>query len=329
MHPIGQGRFLVTERVGRLAIIEDRKVRRLQMPTDLVWASGETGLMGLAIDPTSAGTAGSTPASGGHTRAAATTCAVVAWRLNAAATRARRTDVPRSRASRPPAVGTAAAGCSSPRRLAAGRHRRRRDGSNPARPRVLGGKTLRLNRITGAPVAEQPVRSTRQHAQRTSTPTATATCRACATAAAAAVWSAEHGPDRDDEVNLLTNGGDYGWNPVPGYNEFVPMTDQGLPGKQIAAAWSSGIPTVATSGRLASRQEWGCLRRHPRRRRAQGQRVVFMKFDADGNLVARRTPAALTGYGRLRSISRLPNGDLMITTANGGGDAVLRVRPAG
>src|SRR5688572_26058588 len=51
VHPIGQGRFLVTERVGRLAIIEDGDVRRLQMPTDLIWASGETGLMGLAIDP--------------------------------------------------------------------------------------------------------------------------------------------------------------------------------------------------------------------------------------------------------------------------------------
>ena len=62
------------------------------------------------------------------------------------------------------------------------------------------------------------------------------------------LWSAEHGPDRDDEVNLLKNGGDYGWNPVPGYNESVPMTDQGLPGKQVAAAWSSGFPTVATSG---------------------------------------------------------------------------------
>ena len=38
-HPIGQGRFLVTERVGRLAIIEDGDVRRLRMPTDLIWAS--------------------------------------------------------------------------------------------------------------------------------------------------------------------------------------------------------------------------------------------------------------------------------------------------
>jgi len=35
----------------------------------------------------------------------------------------------------------------------------------------------------------------------------------------------EHGPSRDDEINLLRSGRNYGWDPVPGYNETVPMTD--------------------------------------------------------------------------------------------------------
>ena len=43
-------------------------------------------------------------------------------------------------------------------------------------------------------------------------------------------WSVEHGPNRDDEVNLLENGGNYGWDPVPGYDQSVPMTDLSLPG---------------------------------------------------------------------------------------------------
>jgi glucose/arabinose dehydrogenase len=62
------------------------------------------------------------------------------------------------------------------------------------------------------------------------------------------MWSAEHGPDRDDEVNLLTKGGNYGWNPVPGYNEAVPMTDTAQFPSAVRARWSSGVPTVATSG---------------------------------------------------------------------------------
>jgi len=40
-----------------------------------------------------------------------------------------------------------------------------------------------------------------------------------------------------------------------------------------------------------------------------------------------RIPAALKSYGRLRAVTALPNGSLLVTTDNGGDDAVLRVRP--
>jgi hypothetical protein len=60
--------------------------------------------------------------------------------------------------------------------------------------------------------------------------------------------SVEHGTYRDDEVNRLVAGGNHGWNPVPGYDETKPMTDFSLPGRPLGARWSSGQPTVATSG---------------------------------------------------------------------------------
>ena len=85
------------------------------------------------------------------------------------------------------------------------------------------------------------------------------------------IWSVEHGTDRDDEVNRLSTGGDYGWNPTPGYNESRPMTDQGLPGTQLNARWRSGKPTIATSGAAWVRgKQWGDLQRHPGGGRAQG-----------------------------------------------------------
>ena len=37
-------------------------------------------------------------------------------------------------------------------------------------------------------------------------------------------YSQEQGTFRDDELNRLVAGGNYGYNPVPGYNESVPMT---------------------------------------------------------------------------------------------------------
>jgi hypothetical protein len=59
--------------------------------------------------------------------------------------------------------------------------------------------------------------------------------------------SAEHGPSIDDEVNLLLPG-NFGWDPVPGYNESVPMTDLGKFPDALEAIWSSGSPTLALSG---------------------------------------------------------------------------------
>ena len=100
------------------------------------------------------------------------------------------------------------------------------------------------------------------------------------------MWSAEHGPDRDDEINRLSSGGDYGWNPVPGYNESVPMTDQSLPGTQIEARWSSGFPTLATSGhRLGARGQWGAYQGTLAVAALKGSRLMFMRFDTSGRFV--------------------------------------------
>ncbi len=107
------------------------------------------------------------------------------------------------------------------------------------------------------------------------------------------VWSVEHGSYRDDEVNLLEDGGDYGWNPVPGYNESVPMTDQSLPGPQINAKWSSGNPTIATSGAAWVRgEQWGRYNGTLAVAALAGNRVVFMKFDKAGALTVDAYAAA-------------------------------------
>jgi hypothetical protein len=55
---------------------------------------------------------------------------------------------------------------------------------------------------------------------------------------------------------------------------------------------------------------------------------MFMSFNSAGTFTGMRTPAALRKYGRLRSITRRPNDNLMVTTADGDGhDAVLRAEP--
>ena len=272
VHPIGQGRFLVTERVGRLAIIEDGKVRRLQMPTDLIWASGETGLMGLAIDPDFAGNGRFYTCSGGNPQGTPDV-RIMVWKLNAAATRA---SYQRTLLSGFPATSGRHGGCRllilDDGALLVGTGDAA-TGTNPEDKTSLGGKTLMLDRISGDPWPDNPFVNAANKRQRYVHTYGHRNVQGLAQRADGTLWSAEHGPDRDDEVNLLKNGGDYGWNPVPGYNESVPMTDQWPPGQAGRGRLELRVADRRHVGRLVRRgQGVGLVRRHARRRRAEGQR---------------------------------------------------------
>lgn len=62
-------------------------------------------------------------------------------------------------------------------------------------------------------------------------------------------WTAEHGPGINDEVNKLGNGGNAGWDPIPGYNQNVPMTDIAKFPTALRPQWRSGDSgTIAPSG---------------------------------------------------------------------------------
>ena len=204
-------------------------------------------------------------------------------------------------------------------------------GTNPQDLTSLGGKTLRLNRTTGAPWPDNPFISSSNANQRYVLTYGHRNVQGLAQRPGGTLWSVEHGSDRDDEVNQLGGGHNYGWNPVPGYNESKPMTDHSLPGTQTSAKWSSGSPTVATSGAAWVRgDKWGIYENMLAVAALKGQRVMFMRFDKAGSYVGMRVPNVLRQYGRLRSISSLPNGSLMVTTSNGNGnDSVLKVEPVG
>ena len=329
VHPIGHGRYLVTERAGHLTVIDKGgAVRRLPMPTDLIWVSGETGLMGLAIDPDFASNGrfytcnGGSPQSNPDVR-------IMVWTMNATATRA---TYERTLLSGFPTSSGRHGGCRllilDNGALLVGTGDAA-IGTNPENKQSFGGKTLMLNRVTGQPWPTNPFVNAANRTQRYVHTYGHRNVQGVAQRADGTLWSAEHGPDRDDEVNLLKNGGDYGWNPVPGYNESVPMTDQDLPGKQIAAKWSSGFPTVATSGAsFVEGRQWGWYDGTLAVAALKAGELLFMKFDANGKLLGVRTPAAMKRYGRLRAVTALADGSLLVTTDNGGTDVVLRVRPA-
>ena len=318
------GRLIVSERDrARLSVVRNGKRRTLARLSKQVWVSGETGLLSLAVD------AGSrtlwachgSSAGGNHVQ-------VTRWRVDAKwRTLSKRTTL----VSGLPSTSGRHGGC----RLLLDRDSDAlligtgdaAVGTNPRDLDSLGGKVLRVHRRTGAPMADNPFADATT-ARRFVWTYGHRNVQGLAQRADGSLWSIEHGSYRDDEVNLLVKGGDYGWNPVPGYNEEVPMTDQSLPGTQQEAAWSSGTPTIATSGAAWVRgSQWGALEGTLAVAVLKDAEMTFLRFDDAGALVSETRPEALARFGRLRSVTSARNGDLLVTTDNGDGDRVLRISP--
>ncbi len=327
------GSLLVTERdPARLTLSKpDGTKRAIRFPTARIWTSGETGLMGLAVDPAFASNRRFYTCSGWEKEGPGHDIRVNAWTLDKTE---RRATLKRALLTGLPTTSGRHGGC---RLLVT------RDGSllvgtgdaavgtNPRNLRSLGGKTLQLNRFTGKPWRTNPFLRSPIRAKRYVTTYGHRNVQGLAQRRNGSLWSVEHGSFRDDEVNLLVRGGDYGWNPVPGYNEQVPMTDQRLPGRQVGARWRSGTPTVATSGAtFVYGEQWGSLDGALFVATLAGERLLAMRFGAKGNLQGVSTPAALDGtFGRLRTVTQLRNGNLLVCTdADGGQGKVLLVRPA-
>jgi glucose/arabinose dehydrogenase len=318
------GTMFFTERAGRISVrLIDGVVRRLTANMNDLWAQGETGLMGIELDPafnqnrrvyTCQGTLDNN-----------NTVQVLAWVADAGLTRLDRVNDPlvggidgssgrhggcqlRIGPDGTLLIGTGDAAT----------------GTNPQNLQSLAGKTLRVNRFTGAPVpgnagGGDPRIYTYGHRN----------VQGLAVRTNGQVFSIEHGSDRDDEVNILQPGGNYGWDPVPGYNETRPMTDFGKFPNAVGAVWSSGFPTIATSAgtflRGAKWQGWnGALAVSV----LAGRHLRVFFLDSRGAVVDQYLPPELNGrFGRLRGAELGPDGDLFVTTSNGSNDAILRVSP--
>lgn len=326
----GRNQFLVTERDRkRLSLVTSGSRRTVRLQGARIWASGETGLMSVALAPGFTRNRIFYTCSGWRARGT-NSIQVRRWKLS-----------PNGRK----ALNKGALLSGIP--IGSGRHGGCRLLVDAKRGDVwvgtgdtatsgvsrnlnsLGGKVLRV-RANGTAAPENPWsgaagvrrfiwsyghRNVQGLAQKR---------------AGAPIWSVEHGPSREDEVNRSVRGGDFGWDPTGAYDESVPMTDQSLPGTQVKAVWNTGNRTKALSGATWVRgRQWGALNGTLAVATLKDSQLLFLKVK-DGRVTRVRTPRALNQtHGRLRSVRQLPNGDLVVTTSNTENDAVLRIRPAG
>jgi aldose sugar dehydrogenase len=308
------GSMLFTERIGDISVLRNGQRTRFNRPPDVV-AQSEGGMMGIAVDPAF------------NTNRRIYTCyltandvRVVRWTVSAnwrslGGRKNLVTGIPRSSGRH--------SGCRTrfgPDRnlwITTGDAAR---GTNPQNPRSLGGKVLRIT-TDGRAAPGNPggalhpfiyaygFRNPQGISWRPSDHKA---------------FLIEHGPDRDDEVTPLVAGGNGGWDPVPGYNENVPMTDLVKFPKAMRPQWRSGFPTIAPSGgTFVTSSLWGDRAGQLAMAVLKGHQLRMINLcpgcsDAGG--------AVVTNLGRLRVAVEGPDGRLyVLTDANPG--RIVRITP--
>lgn len=167
-------------------------------------------------------------------------------------------------------------------------------------PASLGGKILRVT-PEGAPAPGNPFDSAVYSLGHRNV-------QGLAWDSAGRLWASEFGPDRDDELNLIVPGGNYGWPLVtgaPGEGEFL---DARVVWPSTATSSPSGmaiVGDVAYIGGLRGERLW----RVPLADGSVGEPASFF----DGT------------YGRLRDTIAGEDGGLLIATNENGGSRILRV----
>ncbi|MGI9603658.1 MAG: PQQ-dependent sugar dehydrogenase [Acidimicrobiales bacterium] len=321
------GVMVFTERSGRLGIrLPNGTTRTLEADLSDLLVAGESGLMGLVVDPRFAKNRRIYTCQA-HT---GPEVQVIAWRINPGYTRARRVIDPV--VDDIPLVTGRHGGCRlrffrGALMIATGDAAQ---GTNPQNLASLGGKVLRVHRHKGIGLPDNPFAgSANADTRRIYTYGHRNLQGLDVRPARGEVWTVEHGPNRDDEINRIRAGGNYGWDPVPGYNESVPMTDLGRYPNAVPAVWSSGAPTLATSGGVFVRgPEWGIWNGAFAVASLKNQSLRMFRLNRGGAVVS--VDIALAGqYGRLRTPMMGPDGALYVTTANGVNDRILRLRPGG
>ena len=315
------GTMLFTQRAGVLSSrLADGTVQTIEAEFGDLFASGETGLMGIVVDPSFASNRRFYTCQG-HT---GPEIQVIAWTINAAYTVATRVADPLVGGM--PAASGRHGGC----RLRFGPQDYlwiatgdAASGTVPQDLNSLGGKVLRVDASTGAGAPTNPFAPSRVYTYGHRNVQGLAL-----RPGTSQMWSVEHGPSVDDEINLLAAGRNYGWDPVPGYNERVSMTDLVKFPHALEAQWSSGSPTLATSGGIfLEGEQWGVWEGRLAVATLKDRKLRLFEFTPDGVFVSQVIVPELNGaFGRLRTPVLGPDGALYVSTSNGGGrDRILRI----
>ncbi len=333
------GTLLVDERAGGLTAVRSGGGQQ-EVAADFgdLFADGETGLMGMALHPEFADNRTLYTCQGVRTGDRGAEIQVVRWRVALDWTSAERAEQPlvpgipvNTRSGRHGGCRLAFA-ADGALLIGTGDNA---VGENPQELTTMAGKVLRVDPETGNGLPDNPFADAEDGASQRIWTFGHRNVQGLAVRPGTdQVYSVEHGSDRDDEVNLLVPGANYGWDPLgenSGYDEHVPMTDEDIP-DAVAAVWSSGAPTIAPSGAsFVDGVEWGDYDGLLLVGVLKDTGVLALRLDEEGALQEQfRIPELEDDYGRIRDVQMGVDGALYVTTDNGSSsDHLLRVTPRG
>jgi glucose/arabinose dehydrogenase len=142
------------------------------------------------------------------------------------------------------------------------------------------------------------------------------------------LYSSEHGPSSNDEINIIEKGRNYGWPNVEGFcdesSESSFCSSQNV--AEPIIAWT---PTIATAGLDYYQHDlipqW---KNSLLLATLKNQRLYQLKLNPTGNAIDSSATYLNGNYGRLRDICISPAGKVYVCTSNGGNaDVLVEVGP--
>lgn len=140
------------------------------------------------------------------------------------------------------------------------------------------------------------------------------------------LYASEHGPNIEDEVNIIEKQRNYGWPAVNGPCDEGGESSFCTQNNVKTPIWSSGGSTVATSGMDYYNNE-----RIPQWTNSlllttlKSQRLYQLQLSSDGQRVTGSRTWFNNAYGRLRDVCVSPAGRVYICTSNGNNDKVIEI----
>lgn len=139
------------------------------------------------------------------------------------------------------------------------------------------------------------------------------------------LYSSEHGPSKDDEINLIEKGRNYGWPNVNGFCDESGETSF-CNSNNVREPLKSWTPTIAPSGLIYYNHDL-----IPQWKNSlilavlKDSKIIVLKLDEAGNAVTDTEDYFGNQHGRKRAVCITPNGKVYYSTSNGNDDKIVEI----